>query len=169
MKCVGFDPICDRNARVLILGTLPGADSLRLGQYYANSRNNFWNIMGALTGANSKIAYDERLRILAKSGVALWDVYHSAKRAGSTDPGIQGRTAIVNNFADFFRAYPNIRLICFNGKAAEKEFRRKIFDIQSVIEIMVLPSTSPSNTRLTTAQKLECWRDALAKGIKILG
>jgi TDG/mug DNA glycosylase family protein len=62
MKCIGFDPVSDGNTRALILGTMPSAESLRCGEYYANPRNSFWTIMGTLIGAHPKIPYDERLQ-----------------------------------------------------------------------------------------------------------
>jgi hypothetical protein len=35
MACVGFEPVEDTAAQVLILGTLPSTKSLKLGEYYA--------------------------------------------------------------------------------------------------------------------------------------
>ena len=48
-KLEGFQPISSKNARVLILGSMPGERSLEVGQYYAHSRNAFWKIMEEIT------------------------------------------------------------------------------------------------------------------------
>jgi len=40
-----FEPILDKNSRVLIRGTMPGPESIRKKQYYANPRNHFWKIL----------------------------------------------------------------------------------------------------------------------------
>jgi len=60
----GFPPVATRDARVLILGTLPGPESLRQQQYYALPRNAFWRIMGDLFGAGPGESYPRRLKIL---------------------------------------------------------------------------------------------------------
>src|SRR4051812_2571728 len=72
-----FPPIESRAARVLVLGSMPGAASLRAGQYYAYRHNAFWPIMGALFGAGPEIAYEKRIAILRRAGLALWDVLAS--------------------------------------------------------------------------------------------
>jgi double-stranded uracil-DNA glycosylase len=56
-SCVSFEAISREDARVLILGTLPGAESLRRQQYYAKKENSFWRIMGELIGAAPELPY----------------------------------------------------------------------------------------------------------------
>ena len=43
-----LDPIIDSQSRVVILGTLPGGESLRLAQYYADPANGFWRMLDAV-------------------------------------------------------------------------------------------------------------------------
>ncbi len=121
-SCVSFEAISREDARVLILGTLPGAESLRRQQYYAKKENSFWRIMGELIGAAPELPYEDRLDLLRARGVALWDVCASAERVGSLDSSI--RSPVANDFPSFFRAHQRIELICFNGQPAEKLFRR---------------------------------------------
>ena len=62
MKLIrSFPAIADSGARVLILGSMPGIESLRAGEYYAHPRNAFWQIMGDLVGASRELAYGVRL------------------------------------------------------------------------------------------------------------
>ena len=125
-RSFGFPPVSRADARVLILGSLPGQASLAARQYYAQPRNAFWPLMGRLFGAGVELAYEDRLRRLTESGVALWDVCASARRPGSLDAKIEALTVAPNDFAGFFQAHRGIGLICFNGAAAERLFERHV-------------------------------------------
>ncbi len=100
---VGFAPIATPATRLLILGSLPGVESLRRGEYYASRFNAFWRVMGALVGASPDLPYEQRRRRLEEAGIALWDVCHSAKRPGSLDGSIDHRSVEPNDFAEFFK------------------------------------------------------------------
>jgi hypoxanthine-DNA glycosylase len=158
-----FAPLARPEARVLILGTLPGAESLRRQQYYANPRNAFWRIMGALFGSGPDLPYEQRLDKLAGSGVALWDVCASATRPGSLDANIT--EVAPQDFAGFFAAHPLISSICFNGQPAARLFRRFVFpdlpDETRGIATQTLPSTSPAHAGMPFERKLALWREAL--------
>ena len=84
-----FPYSADENARVLILGSMPGAESLRLQQYYAYRHNAFWRIMGEIYGFSPELPYPERLAKLRENGVALWDVLAECVRPGSLDSAIR--------------------------------------------------------------------------------
>ena len=164
MMCVGFDPVEDASALVLILGTLPGVESLRRGEYYANRANSFWRITGDLVGAVPEMSYQDRLHRLKKNGIALWDVCLSAERTGSLDTRIAQSSIVPNEFGRFLRAHSRIHLICFNGQPAERMFRRKVTPRISQLQFAVLPSTSSAHT-ITYQEKLSRWRASLAKAI----
>ena len=161
-----FAPVARADARILILGSLPGAESLRRQQYYANPRNAFWRIMGALFGAKPEAPYPLRLEKLQDAGLALWDVCASAQREGSLDADI--RDMQLNDFAGFLAAYPNIALIGFNGQSAARFFERAVLPGLSAeakgIARKILPSTSPAHASLRYEQKLALWREALMQG-----
>jgi len=156
-----FAPIAAPDARLLILGSMPGAASLAADQYYAHPRNAFWPIMGALIGAGPEKSYAERKRLLVSRRIALWDVLASCERPGSLDSDI--REEIPNDFASFFAAHPDIRRIGLNGGKAAASFARYAKPhCPPSVEVRVLPSTSPAHAARTVAEKCAIWRTALA-------
>lgn len=161
---IGFGPLARADARVLILGTLPGAESLRQGRYYAKPQNSFWRIMDALTDAPPDAAYEERLDRLVDHRIALWDVCEAAERLGSLDSAI--KSPKPNDFAPFFAAHQAIELICFNGQPAGKLFERLVRPVMpepvARLPRAILPSTSPAHAGMRVEEKLARWRAALS-------
>lgn len=151
--------ISTRAARVLILGSIPGVESLARGEYYAHPQNLFWPFMEELFGIPRSLAYAQRARRLSASGIALWDVIESCERNGSLDSSI--RELAPNDFAAFFKAHPRIRAIFLNGKKAEAVFRRYVMprlgEPGALKNYIVLPSTSPANASFSRAEKLATW------------
>ena len=150
-----FAPSADENARVLILGSMPGAESLRQQQYYAFKHNVFWRIMGEVYGFSPELPYLERLAELRRHGVALWDVLAACERSGSLDSDI--RAARPNDIPGLVKKLPKLERILCNGGAA-RSYLRRFFP---KLEARQLPSTSPAAARFTYAEKLAAWRDAL--------
>ncbi len=163
-----FPPVADAKATVLILGSMPGKESLRQGQYYAHPANAFWKIMGEVAGALPALPYAKRLEMLKASGIALWDVLHSCELEGSLDSDIVEEEA--NDFAAFFARHPDITQVFFNGAKAEQSFRRFVAGRQRLppLEFHRLPSTSPAHARINPEEKLGVWRDNLLRaGVKL--
>ncbi|NCA81495.1 MAG: DNA-deoxyinosine glycosylase [Opitutae bacterium] len=166
----GFPPVEPKRARVLILGSLPGAESIRQGQYYAHPRNAFWPIMGELFGAGRERPYEQRLRKLAANGVMLWDVLRAAHRPGSLDSAIHPRRLAPNDLPGLLARHPELEKIVLNGGAAETLFRRHVAKpcggLLEGVELERLPSTSPACARVSFAQKLAAWRRSLLSPIR---
>jgi TDG/mug DNA glycosylase family protein len=162
-RSASFAPVAGPDARVLILGSLPGAESLRRREYYAKSQNAFWRILGDLAGAGPETPYEQRLEALKGAGLALWDVCASARREGSLDSNI--RDMQPNDFKRFFRDHPDIALICFNGQTAARLFERFVApglpEGARNIARKTLPSTSPAHAGMRFEQKRALWRAAL--------
>ncbi|HET6388282.1 MULTISPECIES: DNA-deoxyinosine glycosylase [Hyphomicrobiales] len=157
-----FPPIGPSGAHLLILGTLPGEESLRLKQYYGHPRNHFWPIMAALSGKPLPLTYEERVALLEINRWAVWDVLEGAERIGSADAAI--RNPIANAFGAYFAENPAIRSIAFNGQKARDLFRRFVLKPGTVaaddFTMIELPSSSPLYTK-TLDEKLTVWRDKL--------
>jgi len=157
MIASSFQPIATSTSKVLVLGSLPGQESLRRGEYYAHPRNAFWRIVEALFGIPATSDYRERTHRLMNAGIALWDVCAAAHRPGSLDSAIQGASVNPNDFATFFCAHPRVTLIAFNGAKAAELYRKHVgLTMQRSI---VLPSTSPANAGIPYDEKLERWSE----------
>jgi hypoxanthine-DNA glycosylase len=162
-KSSGFAAIARSDARVLILGTLPGVKSLECGQYDANPRNQFWHMMKELFGIPLDSLYERRALRMQEVGIAIWDVCQSAQRFGSLDSKLTGGRP--NDFVGFLNGHPRIELICFNGGTAHKLYNRHVLQELSVsfakIRYELLPSTSSMYAAMPCEQKLSRWRSAL--------
>jgi hypoxanthine-DNA glycosylase len=142
----GFPAVSAIDARVLILGSMPGRASLQAGQYYAFGRNAFWKIMGELFSAGPDLAYPERLDRLVGARIALWDVLAACQRPGSLDSDIKLNSAEANDFNHFFATHPAVSHVFFNGRTAESVFRRRVVpELTPELELVALPSTSPAH------------------------
>jgi len=172
VSSMGFPPVARADARVLILGSLPGVESLRRQQYYAQLQNRLWWIMGEIAGADPALAYDARLKRLLQHRIALWDVCAAAERAGSLDSNIVQNSVVPNDFAGFLHAHRGIELICFNGGGAEKMYCRLVLPQQSASQAAIrracLPSTSAAHAGMRPDEKLARWRQALGNSIEVL-
>jgi hypoxanthine-DNA glycosylase len=161
-----FNSISAPDARILILGSMPGRLSLERQEYYAHPQNLFWRFMGELFGAFPVLSYPDRVQILRSRGVAVWDVLKQCEREGSMDSDIDVSTMLVNDFPTFFAQHPSIRCVLFNGAKAESVYHRLVLpelDRQADMPRFRLPSTSPANASMPTAIKLETWRDMLKR------
>ena len=77
-----FPPSFAPDARLLILGSLPGDESLSHGQYYAHRTNAFWWLAGAVVGEPIEtLPYAERLERLT---VHIRDTIADAIAAGGS-------------------------------------------------------------------------------------
>ena len=152
-KLSGILPITGNTPRVLILGSFPSIKSLRNCEYYGNPQNHFWKIMDALFAIDHRLSYHERIKNLTGHHIALWDVVRTCTRRGSADDEI--REPVFNDMSGFLTAHPTVRLIVLNGATAGRYFRR--MNMTPAIEIHILPSTSPANTRYTLAEKVIVW------------
>jgi TDG/mug DNA glycosylase family protein len=171
MKSESFPPIARPDARVLILGSLPGAMSLARQQYYAQPYNVFWRIMGELVGAGPDLPYDDRLRRLKERRIAVWDTCKAAERAGSLDSAIVLSSVEPHGFAAFLSRHKAIAAIFHNGQTSASLYDRLVLPslspAQRALPRTRLPSTSPAHAGMPFAKKLALWREALAPFIEV--
>ena len=159
-EITGFAPIVDKNAEILILGSMPGCASLDANQYYAHQRNAFWRIISELLQWDATLNYEARIVALKLARIALWDVLHSCRREGSLDSNIETDTWVANDFQHFFQKHRKIKRVFFNGAKAETCFKQQVLRKHdfSAISFTRLPSTSPAHAARSFEGKLNAWR-----------
>ncbi len=151
----GLPPIARSDARLFLLGSLPGDASLAAQHYYAHPTNQFWRLLGTAIGEDlATLDYERRLEKLAARRIGLWDVIASATRRGSLDQAI--RDAQHNRIEHLLHDFPDLRAIAFNGATASGVGRKLTGEPPPRITLIDLPSSSAANTR-PFAEKAASW------------
>lgn len=161
----GLAPVYQANAKILILGSMPGQASLDSQQYYGHPRNQLWPLLAQLFGFDDGLDYASRCQHALQAKVALWDVIGDCQRAGSLDSAIIGHSIRFNPLDEFCRQLPDLQHIWLNGGKAAQSFRQYQRQLPTPwpaprIRVHELPSTSPAHASRTFAQKLQVWRQA---------
>ena len=155
-RLLGLAPVASREARLLVLGSFPGAASLAAQQYYAHPRNQFWPIVGALWGIDlAAFTYQRRVAEARRRGLAIWDVYAACRREGSLDSAIEA--AEPNDIAALARRLPRLAAIAHNGGESARSMR---LTAALGLPVLRLPSTSPAHASWSFDRKLDAWREA---------
>lgn len=156
MNKKGLNPIIDQDTEILILGSLPGDESIKQQKYYAKSSNDFWKILGEIFNSNFvNLDYVQKVEMLIKHKIGLWDVFFEAMREGSDDSSF-GET-VKNDFSNLSKIAPKLRIICFNGKKAgesEQEFKELGYKTK------ILSSSSGANRRDQQARLFD-WKSII--------
>ena len=150
----GLAPIEDGDCRILILGTMPGLESLRQQAYYANPRNLFWDLIAGVTGETAPENYEDKKAYLRRHKVALWDMCQVCNRSGSLDSNISDE--VPNDIKSFISGHPHLKVIGCNGMESARMFRKYIVVIENV-QFIPLPSTSPANAGVSREKKVDAW------------
>ena len=159
-KISSFPPIINKDSEILILGSIPGIRSLEMQQYYAHPQNKFWKIICEIFNEEFTTNYQQRIEILEKHHIALWDVIDTCERKGSLDSEIRNEEA--NKIEELLQNFPNIKAIFCNGQKSHKNLQ-KILGKKFRMPIIVLPSTSPAHAGLSYFDKLKLWYIILEK------
>ena len=153
----GFEPVFDRNSRLLILGSFPSVKSRKIQFYYGNKQNRFWRILCSYFGEDIPKSVEEKREFLLNHRIALWDIVTECEIEGSKDDTIK-------NFkvADIKTLLQNskIKYIILNGSKAYSIFNEYYSDI--AIPYKKLPSTSPANTRFDEKE----WNDSISSAFR---
>ena len=155
-----FEPVCDQNSQILILGSFPSVKSRENCFYYGHPQNRFWKVTAGVFGESVPETVEEKKRFLLNCRVAVWDVIASCDIIGSSDSSIKNVTA---NDMDVILSRADIRAIYANGEKAYRLFLKYCIK-EGWPEIYKLPSTSPANAAWSVERLTQVWRDAFREG-----
>ena len=149
-----FEPIYNKDSRILILGSFPSVKSRENNFYYGHPQNRFWKVIAGVTGNPVPASIGEKKELLLNNHIAIWDVIASCTIQGSSDSSI--RDVKVNDFTQILRE-SQIQTIYVNGNKAY-ELYHKYAEPHTGIPAIKLPSTSPANAAWSVERLCECWK-----------
>lgn len=149
-----FNPIFDKNSKILILGSMPSKESQKNGFYYGNSKNHFWKIISIICRAKEPQSIEEKISLLKKQNIALWDIIKSCDIIGSKDETIAN--VEVNKIEEILKK-TKIQKIFTNGRKASEIYKKFVFEKTKINDIY-LPSTSPANASFNIERLKKAWQ-----------
>ena len=152
-----FEPICNENSRILILGSFPSVKSREQSFYYGHPQNRFWRMLSGVFGEQTPVSLEEKKEFLLSHAIALFDVISSCEIEGSSDSSIKNATP--NDIRSIVEG-AQIEKIITNGKLAHKLYEKHIASTVALPEIC-LPSTSPANAAFSLDRLISEWRAEL--------
>ncbi len=152
-----FEPIYDKDSRILILGSFPSVKSRENHFYYGHPQNRFWKVIAGVTGNPVPVSIEEKKELLLNNHIAIWDVIASCTIQGSSDSSI--RDVVVNDFMKILRD-SKVQTIYVNGNKAY-ELYHKYAEPKTGISAVKLPSTSPANAAWSVERLCENWKQIL--------
>lgn len=143
-----FEPVYNRESRILILGTMPSPASRSQGFYYSHPRNRFWSVLAEIFGETVPENPEERRKFALRHRIALWDVLAACDIDGASDASI--RNPVVNDIGMILNA-ADIRAVFTTGAKAAQLYRKYCVP-SGLPQCIALPSTSPANAGMSVSQ-----------------
>lgn len=156
-----FEPVCDENSKILVLGSFPSVKSRENRFYYGHPQNRFWKVLSAVFREEVPLSTEEKRAFLLRNRVAVWDVIASCDIIGSSDSSIRD---VVPNDMDVILKEADIRAIYANGEKAYRLFL-KYCKKEGMPPVYKLPSTSPANAAWSVQRLSGAWGMAFAEKI----
>lgn len=148
-----FDPVFNKESKILILGSFPSVKSRENNFYYGHPQNRFWKVLAQLFEVNVPQTIEEKKTFLLEHHIAIWDVIESCTIIGSSDASI--KDVVVNDFSKVLEHSVVERIYVNGGKAYE--LYRKYAQERIGIQAIKLPSTSPANAAWNLEKLCNAW------------
>ncbi len=146
-------PLYNKDSRILILGSFPSVKSREAEFFYHHPQNRFWRVISTIYREPLPTTIEDKVQMLLRNGIAVWDVIHSCEIIGSSDSSI--KNVIPNDMTQILKA-AEIKNIYTNGATADILYKKYIFPVTGRQGIK-LPSTSPANAGCRLEQLIEAW------------
>ena len=153
-----FKAIIFKSSKTLILGTFPSLKSFENSFYYAHPRNQFWKILSHISGYPVDTT-KQKIELLKELDLALWDIVKSCNRKNSSDSNL--KDIVVNDIKNLLKEYPNIKLIAFTSRLAQKIYNKEFSDLD--ITTSYLPSPSSAYASMSFENKCEIYKKILVE------
>lgn len=154
-----FEPVWDKDSKVLVLGTFPSVKSRESNFYYGHSQNRFWKVIAFVTGGSVPVTVEDKKKLLLENNIAIWDVIKSCSIKGSSDSSI--KDVIANDLLPILTG-SSINRIYANGTKAYELYMKYSYPYTNRA-IIKLPSTSPANAAYKLDRLVECWSTIYTK------
>lgn len=158
----GFEPIYDKDSRVLILGSFPSVVSRAHNFYYSNPQNSFWQTLERIFGEEVGKSPEEKTAFLLSHNIALYDVIAEADIEGSEDEVLMKSEHKKTDLSQLLPPHTHVQKILCNGYAAHDLAIAQLEKLGCQIETVYVPSTSPSNR---SHFDFEQWKTELLSGL----
>jgi len=149
-----FDPVYNKDSKVLILGSFPSVKSREVNFYYGNKMNRFFKILAALFNENEPISIINRKEFLLRHKIAVWDTIKECDIVGSSDSSIKN---VKVNDLSVILSNSNVKYIFTNGNKSFELYNKYIYPINN-IEAIKLPSSSPLNASYGLDRLIDEWK-----------
>lgn len=152
-----FEPIYDKNCKVLILGSIPSPKSRENGFYYGHPQNRFWKVLASVFQESLPQTNDEKKKLVLKYHIALWDVIKSCEIMGASDSSI---SKVEVNDINALMTKTKISYIVTTGKKADLLYKKYCLSKTNIPSIN-FPSTSPANCKMKEDALIEIYKELI--------
>lgn len=153
-----FEPIYDKNSKVLILGSFPSVKSREDNFYYAHLQNKFWKVLQKIYGNNDMLeTKEQKIKFLLDNGIAIWDSIKECDIENSADSTI--KNVVPNDIKSILENSKIEKILC-NGGTSFEVFK-KYYKNDLGIKVDVLPSSSPANARYSLDKLVSVWSEKI--------
>lgn len=149
-----FEPVFNKESKVLILGSFPSVKSRENNFYYGHPQNRFWKVLAQVFETEVPQTIEEKKTFLLEHHIAVWDVIESCTIIGSSDSSI--KDVVVNVFSKVLENSSVEKIYVNGGKAYE--LYHKYAEKQTGIPAIKLPSTSPANAAWSVERLCGEWK-----------